>query len=185
MKTAIILLTTTLIISTTAFAQGNLALNFAGSVNVGLGDFGDTYATGLGATTTILYSTSSLTDLTFSVGYNKWKNDNFSFTTIPLLAGFRYLIPLKGVTLYVPVYLGIHFTTKETELPVAEIEGETIGGGTISFSNNFFGFGIGFGLLIPVSPTLNIDLNTTFNSIATSESNSNYISGNIGVHFGL
>ena len=185
MKTAIILFTTTLIISTTAFAQSNLALSFTGSVNVGLGDFGDTYGTGLGGTATILYSTSNLTELTFSVGYNKWKNDNFSFATIPLLAGFRYLIPLKGVTLYVPAYLGIHFTSKETELPVAEIEGETIGGGTISFSNNLFGFGIGVGVLVPVSPTLNIDINTTYNSIATSESNSNFITGNIGVHFCL
>ncbi len=68
---------------------------------------------------------------------------------------------------------------------MAEIEGETIGGGTISFSNKFFGFGIGFGVLVPVSATINIDLNTTYNSIATSESNPNLISGNIGVQFGL
>jgi len=68
---------------------------------------------------------------------------------------------------------------------MAEIEGETIGGGMISFSNNFFGFRIGFGVLIPLSPTTNIDLNTTYNSIATSESNSNFISGNIGVQLGL
>jgi len=182
MKTLIILFTVIVFLSGFAAAQSKIALNFAGSVNVSLGDFGDTYGTGLGGTATILYSTSSSTELTLSIGYNKWKKDNLSFTTIPLLAGFRYFIPLKSVTLYIPAYLGINFTTRESEL---EIEGETIGGGTISFSNKFFGFGIGFGVLVPLAPTINIDLNTTYNSIATSESNSNFISGNIGVQFGL
>lgn len=185
MKILIILFTIIVLLSGFAAAQSKIALNFAGSVNVSLGDFGDTYGTGLGGTATILYSTSNSTYLTLSIGYNKWEKDNLSFTTIPLLAGFRYFIPLKSVTLYIPAYLGINFTTRETELPVAEIEGETIGGGTISFSNNFFGFGIGFGVLVPVSATINIDLNTKYNSIATSESNSNFISGNIGVQFGL
>jgi len=185
MKTLIILFTIILFFPGFAFAQSKIALNFGGSINVGLDDFGDTYGTGLGGTATILYSTSSSTELTLSIGYDKWKKDNFSFTTVPLLAGFRYLISLKSVIFYIPVYLGIHFTTKEAELPVAEIEGQTIGGETISFSNKFFGYGIGFGVLVPLSTTINIDLNTTYNSIATSESNSNFISGNMGVQLGL
>lgn len=185
MKNLIVLFAVLLILSSSTFAQSKIDLNFSFSINPGIGDFGDTYGTGLGGMATILYSNSSLFDLTFSVGYDKWKKDDFSFTTIPLLAGFRYIIPLKSVALYIPAYLGLHFTTRGTELPVAVIEGETIGGGTISFSNNYFGFGFGFGVLVPLSPTLNIDLNATYNLIAASESNSNFISGNIGVQLGL
>lgn len=185
MKTPIILFTIIIFLSGFTFAQNKIALNFTGNVNIGLSDFGDTYGTGLGGTAAVLYSTSNTADLTLSIGYKRWSKDSFAFTSVPILAGFRYYFPLKSLNLYIPANLGMHITTRETELPIAEIEGETVGGGTISFSDNFFGFGIGFGVLVPLSPTMNLDINTTFNSIASSESSTNFISGNIGLQLGL
>jgi len=62
---------------------------------------------------------------------------------------------------------------------------EIIGGNVVSFSNNYFGFGIGAGVLIPLALKFSLDINTTFNSFSTTESNSNYISINGGILFRL
>ena len=93
-------------------AQGRLTFGIEGSANIGLGDFGETYGTGYGGTVTLFFSPASNADLTLSVGYNKWDKDNESFTSIPLLAGFRYYYDLKTVKLYLPAFLGLHFNTK-------------------------------------------------------------------------
>ena len=166
-------------------AQGRFSIGIAGSAIFSLGEFGDNYGTGYGVTATLLFSPSPVTDLTLSVGYNKWDKDNLGYTSIPLLAGFRYYYDLKGIKLYLPAFFGLHLSTKEAKLPTAEVNGNIIGGNEISLSNNYFGFGIGLGVLIPLSSKLYLDFSTTFNSMAASESNLNYIAINIGVLFGL
>jgi len=167
------------------YPQSKFSVNVAGSAAIGTGDFGELYGTGFGGTAALLYTTTPINDLTLSIGYDKWKNNNLTFTTIPLMIGMRYYYPLSGVILYIPGYLGLHFTTKETELPTAIIGNEIVGGNIISSSDTFFGFGIGFGVLIPIAPKLNIDINSTFNFFCTSNSNSNFIGINGGVQFGL
>ena len=185
MKRRIILLAVMLILSCSSFAQTKFALGIAGGVNFGLSDFADKYGNGYNGTVTLLYSAVVSTDLTFSIGYNKWNKEELSFISIPLLAGFRFYFPALGLKFYLPGYLGLHITTSQAVLPTAEINGEIIGGNVVSFSNNYFGFGIGAGVLVPLSPTFSLDINTTFNSISKSESNSNYISINGGILFGL
>ena len=185
MKRRIILLAVMLILSCSSFAQTKFALGIAGGVNFGLSDFADKYGNGYNGTVTLLYSAVVSTDLTFSIGYNKWNKEELSFISIPLLTGFRFYFPALGLKFYLPGYLGLHITTSDAELPTAEINGEIIGGNVVSFSNNYFGFGIGAGVLVPLSPTFSLDINTTFNSISKSESNSNYISINGGILFGL
>jgi hypothetical protein len=101
------------------------------------------------------------------------------------MAGFRFYFPTLGLKLYLPCYLGLHLTTSEAILPTAKINGENIGGNVVSFSDNNFGFGIGAGVLIPLSQPFSLVINTIFNSISTTESNSNYISINSGILFEL
>ena len=185
MKQLIILFTVVLILSLSSSAQTRFALSVAGGVTFGISDFADTYGNGYNGTATFLYSAAALTDLTFSIGYNKWNKEERSFTSIPLMAGFRFYLPAHGLKFYLPGYLGLHITTSEAELPTAKINGEIIGGNVVSFSNNYFGFGIGAGVLFPLCPMFSLDINTTFNSISTTESNSNYISINGGIQFGL
>ena len=174
-----------LVLSTSSFAQTKFALSATGGVNIGMSDFAETYSNGYNGTATFLYSAVVSTDLTFSIGYNKWNNEERSFTSIPLLAGFRFYLPLLGLKFYLPGYLGLHITTSEVEEPTAVINGEVIGGNVVSLSSNQFGFGMGAGVLIPLAPKFSLDINTTYNSISTTESNSNYISINGGILFGL
>ncbi|MFB3057668.1 MAG: outer membrane beta-barrel protein [Ignavibacteriaceae bacterium] len=185
MKQLIILFTVMLTLSSSSLAQTKFGLSVAGGVNFSISDFADTYGNGYNGTATFLYSAVVSTDLTFSIGYNKWNKEELSFTSIPLMAGFRFYLPTLGLKFYLPGYLGIHITTSEAELPTAEINGEIIGGNVVSFSNNYFGFGIGAGVLIPLALKFSLDINTTFNSFSTTESNSNYISINGGILFRL
>ncbi len=183
MKTAIILFTIIVLMSASVFAQTKFALSIAGGVNFGLSDFADKYGNGYNGTVTLIYSAAASTDLTFSIGYNKWNKEELSFISIPLLAGFRFYFPALGLKFYLPGNLGLHITTSQAVLPTAVINGEIKGGNVVSFSNNHFGFGIGAGVLVPLSPTISLDINATFNSISTSESNLNYISLNGGIQF--
>jgi len=181
MKTAIILFTIIVLMSASVFAQIKFALSITGGVNFGLSDFGAKYSNGYNGTATLIYSAA--VSLTFSIGYNKWNKEELSFTSIPLLAGFRFYFPVHGLKFYLPGYLGLHITTSAAELPTAVINGEIKGGNVVSFSNNHFGFGIGAGVLVPLSQTISLDINATFNSISASESNLNYISINGGFQF--
>jgi hypothetical protein len=185
MKKLIIIFAVLLMLSSYSFAQSKFALSVTGGVNFSVSDFADTYGNGYNGTATFLYSAVTSTALTFSIGYNKWNEEEVSFTSIPLMAGFRFYFPVLGLKLYLPGYLGLHITTSEAELPTAEINGEIIGGNVVSFSNNYFGFGIGAGALIPLATKFSLDIKTTFNSISTTESNSNYISINGGILFEL
>jgi len=182
-RTSLILLL--IMSSSLSLCQTKFAIGITGSANIGLGDFGDTYAIGYGGTTTLFFTAVPVTDLTLSIGYNKWDKDNLGFSTIPLLAGFRYYYDAKVVNLYIPAYLGLHFVTREAMLPTAEVNGNIIGGNEISKSNTYFGFGIGLGVLTPLSSTLALDISINFNSISASESNLIYISVHGGIQFGL
>jgi opacity protein-like surface antigen len=183
MKKSIIILTLLLILSSSSFAQSKFALSVTGGINLSIDDFEDSYGNGYNGTVTFFYSAVTTTDLTFSIGYNKWSKEELSFTSIPLLAGFRFYFPALGLKFYLPGYFGLHLTTSEAILPTAEINGEIIGGNVVSFSDNNFGFGVGAGVLIPLAPKFSLDFNTTFNSILTTESNSNYITINGGILF--
>ena len=183
MKKPIIIFTVILILSSSSFAQSKFALSVAGGVNLSISDFADTYGNGYNGTATLLYSAVVSTDLTISIGYNKWSKEEVSFTSIPLMAGFRFYLSALGLKFYLPGYFGLHLTTSEAILPTAEINCEIIGGNVVSFSDNNFGFGVGAGVLIPLAPKFSLDFNTTFNSILTTESNSNYISINGGILF--
>jgi len=174
-----------LTLSSSSLAQTKFGLSVAGGVNFSISDFADTYGNGYNGTATFLYSAVVSTDLTFSIGYNKWTKEERSFTSIPIMAGFRFYIPALGLNFYLPGFFGLHITTSEAEEPTAVINGEVIGGNVISFSNNYFGFGIGAGVLIPLALKFSLDINTTFNSFSTTESNSNYISINGGILFRL
>ena len=111
MKRQIIIYTTLLLLSSSSFAQSKFALSVTGGINFSLSDFADKYGSGYNGTATFLYSAGVSTDLTISIGYNKWNKEDVSFTSIPLMAGFRFYFPVLGLKLYLPGYLGLHLTT--------------------------------------------------------------------------
>jgi len=92
MKKLIIIFAVVLILSSSSFAQTKFALSATGGVNIGMSDFADAYGNGYNGTLTFLYSAVVSTDLTFSIGYNKWNKEERSFTSIPLEILFLFQI---------------------------------------------------------------------------------------------
>jgi len=86
MKKSIIILTLSLILSSSSFAQSKFALSGTGGINLSIDDFQDSYGNGYKGTATILYSAVSSTDLTISIGYNKWNKKEASFISITVMA---------------------------------------------------------------------------------------------------
>jgi len=89
-----------LTLSSSSLAQTKFGLSVAGGVNFSISDFADTYGNGYNGTATFLYSAVVSTDLTFSIGYNKWNKEELSFTSIPLMAGFRFYLPPSRIPWY-------------------------------------------------------------------------------------
>ena len=164
-------------------AQDRMAIGFNAGIALPMGDFGDGYDMGFGGNAVFVYHTNPNLDITGSAGYLTWssKVGDFTFSSIPVLAGVRYLFGKGKFNPYVAGEVGVHFTT--VDIPEIEILGITVGGGSVS--DTFFGFGAGAGFLMEVGKNMNLDVNAKFNSISSEGSSSNYVSVMAGLLFGL
>ncbi len=180
-------------------AQSKMALGVQGGIAIPMGDFGDAVDLGFGGQGNFAYTVSPNLQVTGSVGYLTWsyKTDSDiasgSFSTVPVLAGIRYSFPAKGFAPYVMAQLGVHFWSSSFEIdldPLYDGMFKTSGTNSVNatqatyeFSDNGteFGFGVGAGFLLPLSPKLDLDVNATYNSILTEGSSTNYIGIMAGV----
>lgn len=160
-------------------AQGKMAIGAQGGVALPMGDFGESYDMGFGGTVTLAYHLNPMLDITGSVGYLTWsgKDFDYTFSSIPVLAGVRYSFGKGKFNPYVSGELGMHFVT--FDIPSITVFGITVGGGSVSES--YFGFGAGAGFLYQLSPKLDLDVNAKFNSISSEGSSSTYLSIMAGV----
>lgn len=179
-------------------AQSKMAVGVQGGIAIPMGDFGDAADLGFGGQGNFAYKVSPNLQVTGSVGYLYWsyKTDgdfaSGSFSSVPVLAGIRYTFPAKGFTPYVMAQLGVHFVSSSFEFEVDPFDFLTKTSGSesvnatmetqeFSDSSTEFGFGAGAGFLLPLGPKLDLDVNATFNSIATEGSATNYIGIMAGV----
>ncbi|GAB4289595.1 MAG: hypothetical protein Kow0098_07670 [Ignavibacteriaceae bacterium] len=178
-------LTVVVLLSSFGFAQGKFGVSVQGGAALPMGTFGDVYSTGFGGMASLLYSVAPNVDLSGSVGYVTWSGkDNFdgnSFSSVPVLLGARVMFGGGTFEPYVCGELGMHFGSSEFEFtnPITNTTE------TISNSDSNFGFAAGVGALIPVSPTVNIDVNAKFNSISSEGDATNFIGIFGGVNFGF
>lgn len=181
-------------------AQSKMAVGVQGGIALPMGDFGDAVDLGFGGQGNFAYTVSPNLQVTGSIGYLTWsyKTDgniaSGSFSSVPVLAGIRYTFPAKGFAPYVMAQLGLHFISSSFEIEYdpfifdfldktsgTESTDATLVTQEFSDSSSKFGFGFGAGFLLPLSPKLDLDVNATFNSIATEGSATNYIGIMAGV----
>lgn len=180
MKKLILVLFITVFAVSFVQAQGKIAIGANGGVFLPMGDFGDGYDMGFGGNAIFVYHLQPNLDITGSAGYQTWsgKNADYTFSSIPVLAGIRYFFGKGKFLPYVNGELGMHFVT--VDVPAIVIPGfGTVGGG--SSSDSFFGFGAGGGFLYEIGNKLNLDVNAKFNSISSEGGSSNYINITGGV----
>jgi opacity protein-like surface antigen len=165
-------------------AQGKMALGLNAGVALPMGDFGDGYDMGFGGNALFVYHASPNVDVTGSAGYLTWsgKEADYTFSSIPVLVGARYLFGQGKFHPYVGAELGMHFTT--VDIPEIEIPGfGTFGGGSASDSN--FGWGAGAGFLYQIGNNMDLDVNARYNSITGEGGSLDYVSILVGLLFGL
>jgi len=182
MKKFLSILSIVLLISGLSFAQGKMGVSVQGGIALPMGDFGDGYDMGFGGTGTFVYNLNPNFSITATAGYLTWsgKVADFTFSSIPVLAGVRYAFGKGKFNPYVAGQLGMHFVTVKS--PSIVVLGIDIGG---SASDSNFGFAAGAGFLYALSNNLNLDVNAMFNSITASGGSSNYVTALVGLLFGF
>jgi len=158
-------------------AQSKMAFGLQAGIAIPTGDFGDVYDMGFGGQGNFAYHINPMLDVTASVGYLTWsgKDADYTFSSVPLLAGLRYYFGKDKFKPYIAGELGVHFTSFDYEFS----------GVSYSSSDSYFGFGAGAGFLYKMGPNLDLDVNAKYNSISTEGSSSSYISVMAGVLIAL
>lgn len=158
-------------------AQSKMAFGLQAGVAIPMGDFGDAYDMGFGGQGNFVYHINPMLDVTASVGYLTWSGNeaDYTFSSVPVLAGVRYYFGKDKFKPYVAGELGMHFTSFDYEFE----------GISASSSDSYFGFGVGAGFLYKMGPNLDLDVNAKYNSISTEGSSSSYISIMAGVLIAL
>ena len=161
-------------------AQGKMAAGVQAGIAIPMGDFGDGYKMGFGGAGNFVYHINPMLDVTGSIGYLTFsgKEADYTFSSIPVLAGIRYAFGKGNLNPYASGELGLHFGTFDTPEIVSPGFG-TIGGGSASSTD--FGIALGAGFLYQLSPKLDLDVNAKFNNIFSEGSSTSFISIMAGV----
>lgn len=137
------------------------------------GDLSDNAKLGWGGQGNFEYLATPNLSLMASVGYYLWgaKNDllglaDFTFSTIPVLIGAKYLFMEGDLHPYVGADLGMHFLNTKVSSNI------NIFGSNLEESNteSKFGFAPMAGLRIHMPPNVDVDLNISYNIVPSSGS---------------
>ncbi len=183
MKRIIVVLFSVFFFSSLIIAQGKMGLSVQGGIAIPTGDFGDAAGMGFGGSTTFMYEVSPMLHITGSIGYSTWgpKEDlpagfDYSFSSIPVLVGARYVLGKGNFLPYISAELGMHFLSSTVKSPFF---------GDQSDSEAKFGFAPGAGFFFAFNPKTMLDVSLKYNIITTEGSSTSYLGINAGVAFAL
>lgn len=168
--------------ATTAFAQkGDITIGAGIDVGLPIGDFGEGYGVGIGATAKGMYGLSDAGQATLTLGFIRFglkdTPDGMSGSAglIPVLAGYRH----RFDDLYAEGQIGL--TVVRSSVTVKGLEGipglGSIGG---SSSKTNFGYAFGGGYLFN-----NWDLGLRFQGVSGEGGSLNFVALRVGYNFAL
>lgn len=153
-----------------SFAQPKLRVQGAAAIPTGYAE--DAVSLGYGMNLNFSnYLLNSLFEISFTAGYYKFgfkenlPDYNFSFTSVPLLAGLRFNLTDYDFIPYIGLEGGIYFTEYLTAIDYG-----FFGISSVTTSATHWGLSPEAGFKINITPYLDIDVNTKYNRI-----NTNYI----------
>lgn len=149
-KKLVLACVSTVVFSMATYAQkGQIDINGGGDVAIALGDFGEGYGTGFGATVKGLYGISDNGKVGLTLGYIHFgskedlgKGNSASFGVIPVLALYRH----QFGSLYVEPQLGFSSNRASVDLSGLGSMGGSMG--AMSVSTTSLGYAAGVGYLI-------------------------------------
>jgi len=154
MKKVLVLLVAVLCLTMVSNAQQKGNMITAGAViALPMGDFGDGFDMGFGATATFEMPFGKQLVGFGEVGYITWsgKVDGYSTSAIPIMAGAKYFIDAKG-GLYALGTAGFHMFT--TKYEIFGVSGDA--------SETEFALGVGGGYEVNVSKTMLLDFSAKY-----------------------
>ena len=158
-------------------ASAQMGASVQGGISLPMGTFGDGFDMGFGGAGTFMYTVAPNVALTGSAGYLMYsgKADGWDMSVIPVTVGARYCFPAGSVKPYASAEAGMFFSTVEWEIDMDS--GDE--------SGSDFGFAVGGGVVIPVSPTVGVDVSAKYNMIMTEGESTSSIGIMAGVNFAL
>lgn len=157
--------------------KGSIHINAGIDVGFPLGDFGEGFGIGFGASAKGLYGISDAGQATLTLGFLRFGmkdgNDLVSGSTslIPILAGYRH----RFGNLYGEGQIGL--TALRTSIKVKEADFGNFSGST---SATHLGYGVGVGYLMG-----NLDLGLRFQGVASDGNSLNLVALRVGYNFQL
>ena len=148
MKKIILFFTCILTMSAVKAQQGNNQIGIAAEAALPLGDFADSYKTGIGGSLKGLFGVGQAGQVTFTTGYTSFKGESstsdfkYTSTIIPLLGGYRHNFA-GGI--YVEPQLGYGIYGYKTEI-MDEDETDSEGAFTYAIGVGFAASGFDAGL---------------------------------------
>lgn len=155
------------------YAAGQMLVGIQAGTAIPTGDLSNNAKLGWGGQGNFEYLASPNLSLMASVGYYLWgaKNNlfglaDFTFSTIPVVIGAKYLFMEGDMHPYVGADLGIHFLNTKITSNI-NIAGSNL---EESSTESKFGFAPMAGLRIHMPPNVDLDLNLSYNIVPSSGS---------------
>lgn len=154
---------------------GQIFVGIQAGTAIPTGDLSNNAKLGWGGQGNFEYLASPNLSLMASVGYYLWgaKSDllglaDFTFSTIPLMIGAKYLFMEGDLHPYIGADLGIHFMSTKISSNI------NLFGSNLEESNteSKFGFAPMAGLRMHMPPNVDLDLNISYNIVPSSSSSS-------------
>jgi hypothetical protein len=172
MKKIILVFACLVALSTVKAQKGNNQIGIAAEVGLPIGDFGDSYKTGIGGSVKGLLGVGTAGQVTFTTGYTAFKDkgstdDNkVTDTIIPLLSGYRH--NFSGF--YVEPQLGYGIYGAKVEM----------NGEDASSSDGAFTYALGVGFA-----SSGFDAGVRYQGASKDGSNTSFIGIRVGYNFTL
>lgn len=176
MKKVLVVLVALLCLVGISNAQSKFGVSAQGVLSLPMGDFGNGFKTGFGATGTVTYMATKELDVVATFGYLTYTSkasSDATFSTMPILGGIRYYFANKDFKPYLTAQAGIFSSKAKVKIFGFEVES----------TSSDFGFVGGAGFLYKLGNKLNLDVTATFNSISSSGSSTTFVNVMAGVHF--
>ncbi|MGB2958385.1 MAG: outer membrane beta-barrel protein [Bacteroidota bacterium] len=176
-----------LLLTSSGSAENKFTANIAGGAAIPIDEFSDFFNNGYGGQATFGYQINPGIQLTLTGGLNAWtvNNDHLNslleqqgiratinldapFSVYPVVVGVKYLPLTKGIRPFFTLFAGLHILHLQTSGTVT-VQNIVFPLESRSKTWSEFGFGIEFGLTVPLGKRLSLEAMGKYNAVDQTE----------------
>lgn len=176
-----------LLLTSSGSAENKFTASIAGGAAIPIDEFSDFFNNGYGGQATFGYQINPGIQLTLTGGLNAWtvNNDHLNslleqqgiratinldapFSVYPVVVGVKYLPLTKGIRPFFTLFAGLHILHLQTSGTVT-VQNIVFPLESRSKTWSEFGFGIEFGLTVPLGKRLSLEAMGKYNAVDQTE----------------